>query len=163
MVMRLSKQGIFLSCDTFPECKGARTRQGEEIKEELTGEKCPKCDKGDLVKKRGKFGVFIGCNTYPKCKFIKEEEEQVKKNKTGVKCNKCKKGELIQRNGKFGPFFGCDNYPDCKHTINSRPTGALCPFCKSLMMEGTKTIPERCSDKTCKNNRPDRLAKEKSK
>jgi len=24
-------------------------------------------------------------------------------------------------------------------------------------MEGTKTIPERCSDKTCPNHRPDRL------
>jgi len=28
-------------------------------------------------------------------------------------------------------------------------------------MEGTKTIPERCSDKTCPNHRPDKLEKEK--
>jgi hypothetical protein len=27
------------------------------------------------------------------------------------------------------------------------------------MMEGTKTIPERCSDKDCPNHRPDKLEK----
>jgi hypothetical protein len=29
--------------------------------------------------------------------------------------------------------------------------------CDELMMEGTKTIPERCSDKTCPNHNPHKL------
>jgi hypothetical protein len=30
-------------------------------------------------------------------------------------------------------------------------------------MEGTKTIPERCSDKTCPMHRPDRLSEKQQK
>ena len=35
----------------------------------------------------------------------------------------------------------------------------ICPMCNSLMMEGTKTIPERCSNNKCPNHRPDKLEK----
>jgi hypothetical protein len=30
-------------------------------------------------------------------------------------------------------------------------------MCESLMMEGTKTIPERCSNKMCKKHNPHKL------
>ena len=71
-----------MSCDKFPECNGARTKDGEEMKEpEKIGEKCPKCDGGDLVRRTGKFGEFISCNNYPKCKFIKEDEKGSRKEK----------------------------------------------------------------------------------
>ncbi|MEA3343478.1 MAG: DNA topoisomerase I, partial [archaeon] len=32
--------------------------------------KCPKCEKGNLIIKRGKYGRFIACDQYPECKTI---------------------------------------------------------------------------------------------
>ena len=39
-------------------------------------------------------------------------------------------------------------------SIKAKPTGRMCPLCGSLMMAGTKTIPERCSKKECPNHNP---------
>ncbi len=163
MVYKLSKNGKFMSCSDFPNCVGARTEEGKimEGPKEI-GETCPDCGEkhgGKLVLREGRFGMFISCSRYPKCKFIKEDEAEVAKRKTGVKCTECKNGEMVERKGRFGIFYSCSNYPDCKHAIKTKPTGALCPMCGKLMMEGTKTIPERCSDKKCPNHRPDKVAK----
>jgi len=157
MVIKLSRNGKFMSCAKFPDCNGARTIEGEElegIKE--TGEPCPEC-KSALVERDGKFGRFIACSNYPKCKFIKKDPELEKQNSTGVKCTECKDGLMMKRLGRFGEFYSCSNYPDCKNAIKAKPTGNLCPMCGKLMMVGTKTIPDRCSDKACPNHRPDRL------
>jgi DNA topoisomerase-1 len=168
MVIKLGKNGKFMSCSKFPDCKGARTIEGKVMEgpKELK-EKCPKCDK-PLVLREGRFGKFISCSGYPKCKFIKEDPKEAAKKRTGVKCPQCKDGEMTERKGRFGIFYSCNNYPDCKMAINAKPTGKICNYkredkggkkCGALMMEGTKTIPERCSDKKCPNNRPDRLEK----
>ncbi|GMQ95444.1 MAG: type I DNA topoisomerase [Patescibacteria group bacterium] len=158
MVIKLGKSGKFLSCAAFPECSGARTIDGKKVEgPKETGEECPECD-GKLVEREGKYGKFISCGNYPKCKYIKKENEDgTPVGGTGVKCPKCKKGELSERRGRFGVFYGCSNYPACKYAIKAKPTGRKCPECDSLMMEGTKTIPERCSDKVCPNHRPDKL------
>jgi DNA topoisomerase I len=160
MVIKLSKTGKFLSCSKFPECQGARTIDGEELEgPKETGEDCPKCNKGRLIERDGRFGRFISCNNYPKCKFIKTSPEEEARIKTGVKCNKCKDGEMSERRGRFGLFYSCSNYPACKHAIKAKPTGNICKICGALMMEGTKTIPERCSDKKCLNHNPHKLNK----
>ena len=70
---------------------------------------------------------------------------------------------MEERRGKFGIFYSCANYPSCKNAIKAKPTGKLCPLCSSLMMEGTKTIPERCSQKACPNHRPDKVEKDTEK
>ena len=160
MVIKLSKNGKFLSCANFPKCAGARKMDGaimEGPKE--TGEICPECKTGKLVEREGRFGKFISCNNYPKCKFIKKSPEEEAKAKTGVKCPKCSDGEIVERRGRFGPFYSCSNYPKCDFAMNSKPTGKICELCKSLMMEGTKTIPERCSNKLCANHNPHKLDK----
>jgi len=180
MIIKLAKTGRFLSCSDFPECTGARTIEGKALEPpKETGEDCPKCGPeakprakthGRLIEREGKYGKFISCNNYPKCKFIKEDPEEVAKKKTGVQCPMCQKGEMMERNGRFGPFYSCTEYPECKNAIKTKPTGDLCSHirddkdnqkCGALMMLGTKTIPTRCSDKTCPNHRPDKLAKEK--
>ena len=159
MIIKLGKTGKFMSCAKFPDCDGARTIEGKELEgPKETGEKCPDCG-GALVEREGKFGKFISCSNYPKCKFIKEDPKEAEKKKTGVKCPQCKEGELTEKRGRFGVFYACSNYPDCRYAINAKPTGKKCPKCKALMMEGTKTIPTRCSDKKCPNNRPDKLKK----
>ena len=150
---------------------------GTELKgPKETGEMCPECGEkagksggGKLVikERRDGSGSFISCSRYPKCKFIKEDPKEAEKKKTGVICPVCKTGDMSERRGRFGIFYSCSNYPDCKYAIKSKPTGRICEYmrerngetapCNSLMMEGTKTIPERCSDKTCPNHRPDKL------
>ncbi|MEZ4210976.1 MAG: type I DNA topoisomerase [Candidatus Paceibacterota bacterium] len=153
MVYKLSKNGKFMSCSDFPNCTGARTEEGKELEPpKEIGETCPDCGEkhgGKLVLREGRFGMFISCSRYPKCKFIKEDEEEAKKKRTGVKCTDCKEGEMVELRGRFGIFYSCSNYPDCKNAIKAKPTGKLCEMCGKLMMEGTKTIPERCSDKKC--------------
>ncbi|MEK7390806.1 MAG: type I DNA topoisomerase, partial [Patescibacteria group bacterium] len=168
MIIKLGRSGKFLSCERFPDCVGARKIDGTELEgPKETGEKCPDCKDGKLLERDGKFGRFVACSNYPKCKFVKQGENN--QNGTGVKCPKCKGGEMVERRGRFGLFYSCSNYPKCKQAIKAKPTGNTCSYsretaggtipCGALMMEGTKTIPERCSDKTCPNHNPHRLMK----
>lgn len=160
MIIKLAKNGRFMSCAKFPDCTGARTIDGNELEgPKETGEMCPDCGKGKLIERDGKFGRFIACANYPKCKFIKKDKELERQNSTGVECNVCKEGMMMERRGRFGLFYSCTNYPDCKNAIKAKPTGNICPMCQSLMMEGTKTIPERCSNKICPNHNPHELNK----
>lgn len=169
MVYKLSRTGRFMSCKKFPDCLGARKEDGVELAPpKEVGEACPQCgsasssqtkikEPGRLIEREGRFGRFIACSNYPKCKFVKKDPAEEAKGKTGVACPVCTKGEMVERRGRFGPFFSCSNYPDCKNAIKARPTGKTCGACGSLMMEGTKTIPERCSNKTCPNHNPHKL------
>ena len=165
MVIKLAKNGKFYSCIRYPDCLGARKIDGSIMEgPKLLGKKCPKCEKGELMEREGKYGRFIACNNYPKCKYIEQDEEMRKANSTGVHCNKCKDGYMEERKGRFGVFYSCSNYPDCKHIVKTRPTGNRCSHlkvdgtqCDELMMEGTKTIPERCSDKLCPNHNPHKI------
>jgi DNA topoisomerase-1 len=163
MIVKLGRTGKFLSCEKYPECTGARTIDGKELEgPKETGEMCPECKTGKLIERDGRFGRFIACSNYPKCKFIKKDPELEKQNSSGVKCPICKEGEMVQKRGRFGFFWGCSNYPKCKNIIKTKPTGNICPMCGSLMMEGTKTIPERCSNKMCANHNPHKLPKDKN-
>ncbi|MDD3662754.1 MAG: type I DNA topoisomerase [Candidatus Pacebacteria bacterium] len=158
MIVKLSRNGKFYSCSNYPDCDGARTIEGKILEgPKETGEICPLCgDKkdGKLVVREGRYGTFISCSRYPKCKFIKQDEEELKRKMTDVTCPVCQKGKMMERRGRFGIFYSCSNYPDCKNAIKAKPTGEICELCQSLMMEGTKTIPERCSNKMCRNHNP---------
>ncbi len=169
MIIKLSRMGKFYSCSKYPECNGALMLDGTELKgPEETGENCEECgDKkgksggGKLVirTRRDGTGTFISCSRYPKCKFIKKDEKEEAKKRTGIICLLCKKGDITERRGRFGIFYSCSNYPDCKFAIKAKPTGKNCKECKSLMMEGTKTIPERCSNKACIMHNPHKIPK----
>lgn len=171
MVIKLGRTGKFMSCERFPECKGARKLDGSVMEgPKETGEKCPECEAagregGMLIEREGRFGKFIACKNWKRgkngCHYIKNSAEEEAKNKTGVKCLECKTGELVARRGRFGPFFSCSNYPSCRFIMKSKPTGAICVLCGALMMEGTKTIPERCSNKNCQNHNPHKLKDKK--
>jgi len=169
MIIKLSRGGKFYSCSKYPDCDGALMLDGTELKgPKETGEKCPECgDKkgksggGKLVirERRDGTGTFISCSRYPKCKFIKSDKADEEKKKTGVLCPICKTGDISERRGRFGIFYSCSNYPKCKFAIKAKPTGRICKECGSLMMEGTKTIPERCSNKSCPQHNPHKLLK----
>jgi DNA topoisomerase-1 len=163
MVIKLSRSGKFYSCKNFEnkenKCDGARKIDGTIMEgPKLLGKICPKCGKAELVERDGKYGKFIACSNYPKCKHIEKSDEQKARANTGIKCNKCKDGMMEERRGRFGIFYSCSNYPDCKNAIKAKPTGNFCPICNEMMMEGTKTIPERCSNKSCKNHNPHKMS-----
>ncbi len=163
MIWKLGRSGKFLSCARFPDCDGARLSNGEVLAAPReTGDLCPDCA-GALVEREGRFGRFIACGNYPKCKYIKKDGPPDPKNDTGVKCPICQQGTMVVKRGRYGIFYGCSNYPKCRQIVKNKPTGKICGYvrevghCQHLMMEGTKTIPERCSDKTCPNHNPHKL------
>ena len=63
MVIKTSRFGRFLSCTGFPECRGKKPLV------KRSGVKCPDCNTGELVERRGKGRTFYGCTSYPECKF----------------------------------------------------------------------------------------------
>ena len=83
---------------------------------------------------------------------------------TGVICPECDKGTLEVARGRFGPIYKCTE-KECKFWLAERPIGEECDFirngkkCGKLLVMGTKTIPDRCSDKTCPNRNPHKLNK----
>jgi DNA topoisomerase-1 len=169
MIIKLARVGKFYSCSKYPDCDGALMLDGTELQgPKETGEMCPDCGEkkgksggGKLVvrERRDGTGTFISCSRYPKCKYVKSDEADDAKKRTGVICPDCKVGDITERRGRFGLFYSCSDYPKCKFAIKAKPTGNICKECGSLMMEGTKTIPERCSNKSCANHNPHKLNK----
>jgi DNA topoisomerase-1 len=130
LIVKLGRNGKFVGCKNYPDCRYTRPVDGEARPEpEVLDEKCPQCGK-PLSRRVGRYGPFIGCTGYPDCRYIKKEEK-----KTGVKCPECKEGELIvKRTRKGKTFYGCNRYPECEFAVWQRPSSEPCPTCGSLMV-----------------------------
>jgi len=121
-VYRFGKNGRFLSCSTYPECKFAAPidRDGNPMVAQLTDIKCPICDSG-MTKRTGRFGAFLGCVNYPECKGIVNLDPKkgfVKLPKVppltiDVPCSKCQ-APLNMRRSKRGPWLSCSKFPKCR-------------------------------------------------
>ncbi len=125
LMYKFGKNGRFLSCSGYPECKFASPcdREGKMVKDEVTEHKCPKCGK-PMVRKTGRYGAFLGCSDYPECKTTLRLDKsgnvlppKPAPEPTGVKCYKCKQGELVIRQSKRGPFLGCNRFPRCRTIV----------------------------------------------
>lgn len=78
LLVRVSKYGRFLACSNYPKCKFTQDLENS------TGILCPKCQEGEILKKKSKKGkLFWSCSNYPKCDFVLWAEP------TGEKCPKC--------------------------------------------------------------------------
>jgi DNA topoisomerase I len=124
MVKRLGRNGWFLGCSGYPECKHTMPLPGEEQEmPELpgVGEECPECGQGHLVAKRGRYGPFVGCDRYPDCRYIKKNAQPANE-RFGV-CPQCGTGTVVTKRARRGrrPFWGCDRYPDCDYASWTRP------------------------------------------
>jgi DNA topoisomerase-1 len=133
-IIRWGKQGEFLGCSNYPECKSiknfTRTDDGKIVieKEETLDENCPECGK-PLVIKNGRYGKFKACSSYPDCKFTKPLD-------TGVKCPDCEDGMITMKRSKRGKtFYSCTNYPDCKYVSWNKPIDLECPNCGNYYVE----------------------------
>jgi DNA topoisomerase I len=100
------------------------------VTSEPIGETCPKCGKGNLVKKLGRAGMFISCDRFPECEYSRDVEgaERVDE-ETDEECPECG-APMVVRRSRFGPFLGCSRYPECKGKKSmDRSTGVTCPEC----------------------------------
>lgn len=123
MIIRWGRNGKFLACSGYPECKNAKPLPGEAEKMRIE-EKCPDCGH-DLVLKQSRYGKFIGCSNYPECKFTRPIT-------LGFACPKCTEGEVVSRMTKTKrTFYGCTRYPDCDFTSWDKPVPQACPSCKN--------------------------------
>lgn len=135
MTVKWGKNGHFLACSNYPECKNTmdfeRTADGKIIPKEKVIEyrgTCPDCGKPMLVK-LGRNGKFLACSGYPECKHT----EPIPLN---VKCPKCG-GSIVVKHGKKGKtvFYGCNRYPECDFSTWNEPTSEQCPNCKASHLE----------------------------
>jgi DNA topoisomerase-1 len=157
MLKRWSKNGWFLGCEKYPECKNTRDlgADGNPTQPRETGISCDKCSK-PMVIKSGRFGEFLSCTGYPECKNAKPVP-------LGVKCPKCG-GDIVEiRPKKRGgrPFYGCSNYANegvkCDFKLWQKPLPEPCPQCGAafLVMGGTRLKPMiACASKECGYKRP---------
>ncbi|MGB5696218.1 MAG: type I DNA topoisomerase [Polyangiales bacterium] len=100
MNKRWGRNGWFLGCSRYPECKHTRAVP--------LGYKCPKCKTGDIVpiKAKGRGRPFYGCTNYRSeepCDFRVWQEP------VGEKCPKCGSDFLVPLGGKKNPKLKCPN------------------------------------------------------
>lgn len=153
MVIKWGRNGRFLACPGYPECKNTHDFvEGEDgeikvvQKDVSTGETCEKCGKPMIIKV-GRFGKFMACSGYPECKTTKALS-------IGVKCPRegCT-GNVTQRRSKRGRvFYGCSEYPKCDFAVWDRPVPKSCPQChapflvEKISRAGTRV---KCANKEC--------------
>jgi DNA topoisomerase-1 len=136
MVIKWGRNGEFLACSGYPDCKNTRefTRREdgtiEIAPQATTDEKCETCGAPMLVK-RGRFGEFLACSRYPECKTTRPIS-------LGVTCPRPNCGGFLtekrSRRGKV--FYGCSNYAKtgCDFVLWDRPIPEKCPQCGAAFL-----------------------------
>lgn len=146
--VRLGRNGRFIGCTNYPECKYTRNLNDDKQAPEpeiVEGKNCPKCD-SSLVIKSGRYGKFIGCSNYPSCRHIEPLEKPVD---TGITCPKCNTGSILKRKSRNGKiFFSCSTYPGCQYALWNPPVAEKCPECNWPILS-VKTTKRKGSEKVC--------------
>jgi DNA topoisomerase-1 len=141
MLKRLGRNGWFLGCSGYPECKHTMPLPGEtDPAMDLpgVGETCPECGEGTLTPKRGRFGPFVACSRYPDCRYVHRPAAAAGGDAdpahpmpdlpgVGETCPECGQGTLTPKRGRYGPFLGCSRYPDCKYIHRAASKGKARP------------------------------------
>lgn len=66
LVFKVGKYGKFIGCSAYPKCKHIEPIE----KPTDTGVECPKCKKGNIMKRKSSRGkIFYSCENYPKCDY----------------------------------------------------------------------------------------------
>jgi DNA topoisomerase-1 len=126
MVIKWGRNGRFLACPGYPECKN--TKPLEEHEQVETDEICDLCQ-SPMVVKTGRYGRFLACSSYPDCKGDKPFY-------LGITCpeDDCK-GQLVEKQSRKGKvFYGCDQYPSCKFASWDKPVAQTCGHCGAAML-----------------------------
>ena len=122
LVIKWGRNGRFLACSGFPECRNTHPLEASEP--EPSGEVCEKCG-SEMAIRAGRNGRFLACSGYPKCRNTRSIS-------TGVPCpqEECN-GQLKERSSRRGrTFFSCGNFPECTYASWDRPLNRPCPMCE---------------------------------
>jgi DNA topoisomerase-1 len=122
MVYRLGRNGKFLSCSGYPDCRVTMNvdRDGKPIEEPAIEESCPDCGRS-LALKRSRLGLFLGCTGYPECNYTTPCDEQgvplrkVDPEEIEETCSECG-SRMVVKFSRGKAFLGCSAYPKCKGT-----------------------------------------------
>jgi DNA topoisomerase-1 len=156
MVVKWGRNGEFLACKAYPQCKNTKNFNRDDkgeitvAEEEEVNETCEQCGRPMLLR-WGKYGKFLGCSGYPECKTVRPLQKAVD---LGIKCPDCKEGDIKERRSRWGKvFYGCDRYPECKFASWDKPVPGPCPDCGDpiLVDKITKRAGHvrRCRHKEC--------------
>ncbi len=146
MVIKWGRNGRFLACSAYPECKTTKPLNGQ-AEPEVTDVVCENCG-APMVVKEGRFGRFLACSNYPDCKTTKAIP-------TGIKCPRegCE-GDVVEKKTRRGKtFWGCSKYPKCDFASWYKPVNQECPECKSpyLVEKDTKAAGPHLYCPECKH------------
>ena len=126
MLKRDGRNGQFLACSGFPECKNTMQLAEDgstplpKVPPVLSEYNCDKCTK-PMVVKESKRGKFLGCSEFPKCRNIMQLDENGKllpkaePELSEHNCDKCSKPMVI-KDSRRGKFLGCSGFPKCRNT-----------------------------------------------
>jgi DNA topoisomerase-1 len=155
MVIKWGRNGHFLACSGYPDCRNTKeyTRNADGTLKVVpttrpSDQKCPTCT-SPMVIKRGRFGEFLACSRYPDCKTTSPISLGVDCPKEG--CN----GYLTEKRSRRGKvFYGCSNYSKtaCDFVSWDRPLPQPCPKCgaKFIVQKVTKAGTRvRCLNESC--------------
>ena len=171
MIIKWGKNGEFLSCSRYPDCKNAKAfeydsegnikiveRAAPVLREDIG---CDKCS-APMVIKQSRRGEFLACSRYPDCKnakafeydpdgnikIIEKEEPLVRED---IKCEKCGK-PMAERKGRFGKFVGCTGYPKCRNIKNIDEHGNIIESKLSGKTRGNKEGSKKDSEEGTQAN-----------
>ncbi|MFW6146271.1 MAG: type I DNA topoisomerase [Planctomycetota bacterium] len=150
MVYRWSRNGRYLACTGYPECKTTHPvdREGKKVEQTVVPGACPECG-SDMILRRSRFGPFLGCTRYPECRGTRPCDAEgnplkvMKDEDVTGECPVCGGTMVVKRKGRRA-FLGCTRYPECDGTapipegihLQAPPkpppkdTGLQCPKCK---------------------------------
>ena len=122
MVYRHGKNGRFLSCSGYPECKVSKNidSEGKPVDDIVSEEPCPVCGKA-MILRRSRMGPFLGCSGYPDCtRTMPADENGVPLKKVDAKdiqetCEECG-APMAVKFARGRSFLGCTKYPKCRAT-----------------------------------------------
>ncbi|MFQ5591717.1 MAG: type I DNA topoisomerase [Phycisphaerae bacterium] len=128
MVYRIGRNGRFLSCSGYPECKGSRNidDDGKPIPETVSDHPCQACGR-TMVLRKSRLGSFLGCTGYPECSFTLPSDEngvplkKVRAEDIHESCEVCG-SPMAVKFSRGRSFLGCTAYPKCK-TTQPMPAG----------------------------------------
>jgi DNA topoisomerase-1 len=146
MVIKWGRNGKFLACSAYPQCKNTKPINSKEDEALVKGEKCDECG-APMILRTGKFGKFLSCSRYPECKNAKPFSLRIKCPRDG--CG----GEIVEKKTRKGRiFYGCSNYPKCNFATWFKPVAQACPECgaKFLIRKKSKSKGEILQCLKCK-------------
>jgi DNA topoisomerase-1 len=124
MVYRWSRNGRYLACTGYPECRETHPvdEKGRKVEQQVADVACPECS-SPMILRRGRFGPFLSCCRYPDCSGVVNLDRKGNLKHPApppltvdVECTKCG-APMYLRRGKRGPWLSCSKFPKCRGRV----------------------------------------------